>query len=304
MAYVSELQQDFERKLTEDKNRRANLEAQRETLRKEHLEARSQLDDDIDVEIQNLRGKYDAKLADEREASLRYKGENGIMKKKFTVINQQLEEHAEEIKSRVETAEDLKATMRALEKEIAEEKEVIKSRDDQIGVREKKIYELKKKNQELEKFKFVLDYKIKELKRQIEPREAEISTMKGKVKDMDGELERYHASNAQLDNMIGTLRTKIDSTQKSILKGRRVIGDQQSFIRRFKAELHCCADDIQDPEKLKKGVEELYAKHAQYVEADSGEGVDKGVKEEFARLEDNLKRMLADLAGELSERCG
>ena len=95
MAYVSELQQDFERKLTEDKNRRANLEAQRETLRKEHLEARSQLDDDIDVEIQNLRGKYDAKLADEREASLRYKGENGIMKKKFTVINQQLEEHAE-----------------------------------------------------------------------------------------------------------------------------------------------------------------------------------------------------------------
>ena len=28
MAYVSELQQDFERKLTEDKNRRANLEAQ------------------------------------------------------------------------------------------------------------------------------------------------------------------------------------------------------------------------------------------------------------------------------------
>ena len=186
MAYVSELQQDFERKLTEDKNRRANLEAQRETLRKEHLEARSQLDDDIDVEIQNLRGKYDAKLADEREASLRYKGENGIMKKKFTVINQQLEEHAEEIKSRVETAEDLKATMRALEKEIAEEKEVIKSRDDQIGVREKKIYELKKKNQELEKFKFVLDYKIKELKRQIEPRENEITDMKEQIKEMDG----------------------------------------------------------------------------------------------------------------------
>ena len=136
---------------------------------------------------------------------------------------------------------------------------------------------------------------FKELKRQIEPREAEISTMKGKVKDMDGELERYHASNAQLDNMIGTLRTKIDASQKSILKGRRVIGDQQSLIRRFKAELHCCADDIQDPVKLKKGVETLYAKHAQYVEADSGEGVDKGVREEFARLEDNLKRMLADL---------
>ena len=41
-------------------------------------------------------------------------------------------------------------------------------------LQEKRIYDLKKKNQELEKFKFVLDYKIKELKKQIEPRENDI----------------------------------------------------------------------------------------------------------------------------------
>lgn len=45
-------------------------------------------------------------------------------------------------------------------------------------------------SQELEKFKFVLDYKIKELKKQIEPREEEIAEMKGQIKEMDGELER------------------------------------------------------------------------------------------------------------------
>ena len=43
---------------------------------------------------------------------------------------------------------------------------------------EKRIYDLKKKNQELEKFKFVLDYKIKELKKQIEPRENDIKVRK------------------------------------------------------------------------------------------------------------------------------
>ena len=47
--------------------------------------------------------------------------------------------------------------------------------------KEKRIYDLKKKNQELEKFKFVLDYKIKELKRQIEPRENEIADMRTQV---------------------------------------------------------------------------------------------------------------------------
>lgn len=41
-----------------------------------------------------------------------------------------------------------------------------------------RIHELKKKTQELEKFKFVLDYKIKELKRDIGPREEEIAKMK------------------------------------------------------------------------------------------------------------------------------
>ena len=57
--------------------------------------------------------------------------------------------------------------------------------------KEKRIYDLKKKNQELEKFKFVLDYKIKELKRQIVPRENEIADMKSQIKEMDQELEQY-----------------------------------------------------------------------------------------------------------------
>ena len=41
---------------------------------------------------------------------------------------------------------------------------------------------MKKKNQELEKFKFVLDYKIKELKKQIEPREQDINGMTVQIK--------------------------------------------------------------------------------------------------------------------------
>lgn len=51
-------------------------------------------------------------------------------------------------------------------------------------VQEKRIYDLKKKNQELEKFKFVLDYKIKELKKQIEPRENDIKQMKDQIQEV------------------------------------------------------------------------------------------------------------------------
>lgn len=51
-------------------------------------------------------------------------------------------------------------------------------------LQEKRIYDLKKKNQELEKFKFVLDYKIKELKKQIEPRENDIKAMKEQIQEV------------------------------------------------------------------------------------------------------------------------
>lgn len=54
---------------------------------------------------------------------------------------------------------------------------------------EKRIYDLKQKNQELEKFKFVLDYKIKELKKQIEPREHEIKVMKEQIQKVRSHLD-------------------------------------------------------------------------------------------------------------------
>lgn len=50
--------------------------------------------------------------------------------------------------------------MADLKKEIAE-------RDMTIEDKEKRIYELKRKKQELEKYKFVLNFKITELKNQV-----------------------------------------------------------------------------------------------------------------------------------------
>ncbi|KAJ1436599.1 hypothetical protein B484DRAFT_325042, partial [Ochromonadaceae sp. CCMP2298] len=68
----------------------------------------------------------------------------------------------------------------------------IREREETITDKEKRIYDLKKKNQELEKFRFVLDYKIKELKLQIAPRESEINTMRAQIGEMDQELEQYN----------------------------------------------------------------------------------------------------------------
>jgi hypothetical protein len=51
-------------------------------------------------------------------------------------------------------------------------------------LQEKRVYELKLKNQELEKFKFVLDSKIHELTVALEPKQKEIKQMKVQITEV------------------------------------------------------------------------------------------------------------------------
>lgn len=48
----------------------------------------------------------------------------------------------------------------------------VREREDTIADKERRMAELKGKNKELEKFKYVLDYKLRELKKELEPRSA------------------------------------------------------------------------------------------------------------------------------------
>ncbi|OQS07328.1 WD repeat-containing protein 65-like [Thraustotheca clavata] len=286
--YVSEVTEDFEQRLDEDRQLRMQMEDEREELQKEFIETRTQLEEDIDVEIEGLKKRYEDKLAAEREATLRYKGENGIMKKKFTALQKDIEDQRDAIKNLLEKEKNLFEQIKNLEKEIQALKREIRGRDETIGEKEKRIYDLKKKNQELEKFKFVLDYKIKELKRQIEPRENEIADMKEQIKEMDRELELFHKSNAQLDIMIGEQRKRLDKMQADITRNRKIIGDQQSLIRRFRCDLYDTVQSIQNPKDLTQKVAQMFNK---YVTTNiQAAEVDIDIQQEYSRQKEYLEK--------------
>ena len=140
---------------------------------------------------------------------------------------------------------------------IRAKKRVTRDKDETIALKEKEIYELKKKNQELEKFKFVLDYRIKELKKQIEPREREITEMKDNIKTIDAELEKYHSSNARLDATIGDLRQELDDCQSKITRNSTVLAQSRQTIKSFQTRLHRTIQHVQDPAKLDAAVIDL-----------------------------------------------
>ena len=82
-----------------------------------------------------------------------------------------------EITEKSSQSRTLDVSINELKSQIEAQKAELESRRATIEDKDARIIELKKKTQELEKFKFVLDYKIKELKRDILPRENNIASL-------------------------------------------------------------------------------------------------------------------------------
>mmetsp|Transcript_22834 Transcript_22834/g.63112 ORF Transcript_22834/g.63112 Transcript_22834/m.63112 type:complete len:1547 (+) Transcript_22834:150-4790(+) len=297
---IAELTEDYEAKLAEESLRLEQLLTEKTELEREFEEIKRQLEEDADREIEELKEKYEVRLAGEREASLRLKGENGIMRKKFNALQKDIEAQKEEIKNLFEQKRELYATIASLEKDIASLKREIRERDETIGDKERRIYDLKKKNQELEKFKFVLDYKIKELKKQIEPREAEILEMKDQIKEMDGELERYHKTNSGLDLLISNLKLKQTGLSGEVTLQRRSRTDLEALIKRMQHDLQQVVGSIQDPKALKEKVKQLYHKYCADMVAGEHEE-DNDLEREAARQRGYLEKTVDSLRRKLAK---
>ena len=89
-------------------------------------------------------------------------------------------------------------------------------RDKTIKDKQKKIDQYFKQTQELEKFKFVLDYKIKELKSRIGPRMKVIQGLQEQKNKMDTESKHFNIVNNNLKLIVLDMRLKGQGMQKEM----------------------------------------------------------------------------------------
>ncbi|MBN3282186.1 CFA57 protein, partial [Polyodon spathula] len=268
---------------------------------REFDESKKQMEEDGDREIQDIRIKYERQLRDEKETSLRLKGETGLMRKKFSSLQREIDERMSEIERMKAEHNKLQSVIKSLEKDIMGLKKEIQERDETIQDKEKRIYDLKKKNQELEKFKFVLDYKIKELKKQIEPRENDIKEMKEQIQEMEAELERFLKLNTQLELNVTELKQKLKATDTEMHKNMSRVRNGEALVKRFKTDLHTCVGFIQEPKKLKDCIRDLYERYVQQSDVVEIVGVDADIQKEYARQREHLERTVASLQKKLTK---
>ncbi|KAL0604608.1 Cilia- and flagella-associated protein 57 [Plecturocebus cupreus] len=292
---LEELTEFYEAKLQE---KTTLLEEAQEDVRqqlREFEETKKQIEEDEDWEIQDIKTKYEKKLRDEKESNLRLKGETGIMRKKFSSLQKEIEERTSDIVTLKGEQVKLQGVIKSLEKDIQGFKREIQERDETIQDKEKRIYDLKKKNQELGKFKFVLDYKIKELKKQIEPRENEIRVMKEQIQEMEAELKHFHKQNTQLELNITELWQKLRATDQELRRERQKERDLEALVKRFKTDLHDCMAYIQEPRLLKEKVRDLFEKYVQRADMVEIAGLNTDLQQEYSRQREHLERNLATL---------
>ena len=173
----------------------------------------------------------------------------------------------------------------------------INEKDTIIGDHEKRIYLLKKKTQELEKFKFVLDYKIKELKREIAPRGMEITRLRKETNDMDKNLRHYNKINANLGYIVDDLRTRQDHMQVLIKNNRSKIRSNDIIINGYKNAVYWVVQYIDDFDQLKNVVNKnLYpfVKDQEMKNVD----IDPDIKKEY----ENQRRYLENAQNSLKKR--
>ncbi|KAL6489815.1 hypothetical protein MHYP_G00001600 [Metynnis hypsauchen] len=271
---------------------------------REFEEMTKQMEEDTDRELQDIRVKYERKLREEKETNLRFKGETGVMKKKFSSLQREIDDRNVEIEKLKVEQQKLLAFIKSLEKDILGLKRGIQESHLTIQDKDKLIYDLKKKNQELEKFKFVLDYTVKDLKSKIEPRENDIKELKGQIQEMEGELDQFHKKNTQLELTIANLKLKLKATAKEMRKETQRVTDVEALVQKFKTDLHNCMGFIQEPKKLKESIRNLYECYVQQsdvVEMVGGVGVDADIQREYSRQREHLEKNVASLKKKLAD---
>jgi len=296
---VAESQKRFEEQQLEDASQRHRIMEEKLLAERVHQETLRQLEQDADREIEELKEVYEEKLMQEKDDKVRLRGQAGIHRKHHEDLKRQMQKKEEELRQHQDEARKKQERIDHLLKERDHNLKEIKERDKTIGDKEQKIFDLKKQNQELEKFKFVLDYKIKELKAQIDPKNDDITDMKKQIQAMDADLEDYHRKNKQLQLDISQLQVKQRSLQDEIVSQRKKMTDCQTIIKRFKNDLHECVQFIQEPKQLKESVTNLFKKYVPH--GIKKQELDSDIQREYNRQREYLEKSVESLKRKLAK---
>lgn len=262
-----------------------------------NAETMVQIRNDANLEIKEMQMKNQTNLNQVQDMKMRSQADLQSTKNKLGEVKNELAQLDRMIKEKSMQQGKLEIVNENFKQVLGQKKEEINHKDGIIHQKEKSILILKRRTQELEKFKFVLDEKIQDLRRDIAPKELEIKNLRNKTKQMDQRLKKYNEVNASLGYMVEDLRVRQSQIFQVISFRSERLRYNDAQIEDFKNACHEVVQFMDDQQQLKAAVNErLYTFVRDQKAAD--EDVNQHIKLEY----ENQKKFLENSMHSLKKR--
>lgn len=205
---LKQMQRQFIKEIEENQREHKRLEAVKDSLGHLSLQQRKEIEEDAWVNIDTLVEANKSKLASQIEQGMVAKSELTKKMSELKQLKTKQEQQEREMEEKSQTYNETIMQQHVLRMDRERNIKEIAEREATLKEKFARIQDLRKKIQELEKFKFVLDYKIKELKREIGPREIRIKDLKNLVNKMRSEYKHFTRVNQNLALIVEDLRLR------------------------------------------------------------------------------------------------
>jgi methyl-accepting chemotaxis protein len=166
---IEQMFRDHQLERDELETMKKKLSAEIEQLITEHKSTRENVEAQIWDSIDKLKEDQKEVLAKAIDNGMKQKGELTLINNDHNQYKAQKQNLQNEIDELINDLNRMVKQTDAHRQTISSQKSELSEREQTINDKSQRIQNLVQKTQELEKFKFVLDYKIKELKKDIKP---------------------------------------------------------------------------------------------------------------------------------------
>ena len=118
--------------------------------------------------------------------------------------------------------------------------------NESIVAKEAQVNQLKKRNQELEKFRVVFGFKLQKLAKELEPKEREILKLEQQKHDQQEELMKSMEEMRAVKKALKQKKSILGSLNKQMKETQQRVTERDKYILQFRAELNNMMDVLDD----------------------------------------------------------
>ncbi|KNC50270.1 uncharacterized protein AMSG_06429 [Thecamonas trahens ATCC 50062] len=294
-AVLVRMRQDYEANLATQLAAFDKLVEELELNDLEHAEILRQVAEDHDDEVMEMKKVQEVIKTAASEKTVQLTDDRALLKMQYTDAVKERDALAAE-NARLHTrADTLRGEITELERRLSLLRVSVHERDEIIADKEMRILETKKLNQDLEKYKFVLDFKNKELTKQLEPKEQALVEMAQRLNSMDEELQRNVKEVDNLSLIIKEKDKKMAIVQRDAANMHRALKARIRVQEAMEKDLHQLYTKA-DQSQWREGIRHMYEAYVSKEARDSLDftGEDSRL-EEFGRqrlfMEQTIERL-------------